>query len=78
MTQRSTDLLISIVASAVSLLLSWPFWRDFEYWPESPLAWYAYFAAGFVLAVYVFQVFITSLRELFEHEAPGHEFDEER
>jgi len=30
-----------------------------------------------VLAVYVFQVFIGSLRELFEHEA-GHELDEER
>lgn len=78
MTQRSTDLLISIVASAVSLLLSWPYWRDFEAWPESQLAWYLYFAIGFVLAVYVFQVFIGSLRELFEHEAPGHEFDEER
>jgi len=77
MTQRSTDLLISIAASAISLLLSWPFWRDFEYWPESPLAWYLYFALGFVLAVYVFQVFIGSLRELFEHEA-GHELDEER
>jgi len=77
MTQRSTDLLISIAASAISLLLSWPFWRDFEYWPESPLAWYLYFALGCVLAVYVFQVFIGSLRELFEHEA-GHELDEER
>jgi len=77
MSQRTADLLISILASVVSLLLSWPYWRDFEYWPESPLAWTLYFAVGFVLAVYVFQVFIGSLREMFEHEASGHEFDEE-
>ncbi|MCC7058848.1 MAG: hypothetical protein IT508_01305 [Burkholderiaceae bacterium] len=77
MTQRSMDLLISLLASAVSLLLSWPYWRDFEYWPESRAAWWVYFILGFVLAVYVFRAFITSLRELFEHEGPGHDLDEE-
>lgn len=77
MPQRSTDLLISVLASVVSILLSWPYWRDFEFWPESQLAWYVYFALGFVLAVYVFQVFIHALRELFEHEAGGHDFDAE-
>lgn len=72
MPQRSMDLLISILASLASILLSWPYWRDFEYWPESRLAWWVYLALGFVLAVYVFLAFIASLRELFEHEQSGH------
>ncbi|WP_238532986.1 hypothetical protein [Rhodanobacter thiooxydans] len=48
--------------------MSWPFWRNFEYWPESHLAWWIYFITGFVLAVYVFYVFIGSLRILFLHD----------
>ncbi|HLT25720.1 MAG TPA: hypothetical protein VK047_03410 [Zeimonas sp.] len=68
MKRRWTDLSISVLASVVSLLLSWPFWRDYQFGPESPSAWTLYFALGFVLAVYVFYVFLGSLRELFEHE----------
>lgn len=77
MSQRTADLVISVLASAVSIALSWPYWRAFEYAPESPLAWYLYFALGFVLAVYVFQVFIGRLRELFGHEASAHAHDTE-
>lgn len=67
MSKRLTDLAISVIACVVATLLSWPFWRDFEYWPESHLAWQIYFAVGFVLSVYVFYVFIGSLRLLFTH-----------
>lgn len=66
--QRSIDLVLSIVASVAAFLLSWPFWRDFEYWPESHLAWWIYFVVGFVLAVYVFYAFISSLHILFLHD----------
>lgn len=65
--QRVTDLTLSVLASAIAFFLSWPFWRDFQYWPESHGAWWAYFAAGFVLSVYVFYVFIGSLHILFQH-----------
>ncbi len=68
MRHRWTDLSISVLASVVSVLLSWPFWRDYQFWPESQWAWEVYFALGFVLAVYVFHAFLGSLRELFEHE----------
>ena len=67
MTQRMTDLTLSVLASVAAFLLSWPFWRDFEYWPESHMAWWIYFVLGYVLAVYVFYVFIGSLRILFMH-----------
>ncbi len=66
--QRIIDLTLAVLATVVAFLLSWPFWRDFEYWPESPLAWWLYFVAGFVLAVYVFYVFIGSLHILFLHD----------
>ena len=68
MTPRITDLTLSMLACVAAVLLFWPFWRDFEYWPESHLAWWVYFVAGFVLAVYVFYVFIGSLRILFLHD----------
>lgn len=67
--QRTIDLTLSVLACVAAFLLSWPFWRDFGYWPESPLAWWLYFIVGFVLAVYVFYVFIGSLRMLFLHDA---------
>lgn len=67
--QRTIRLGLAIVASAGSLALSWPFWRDYSYWAESPTLWLIYFAVGFVLAVYVFFVFFRSLRTLFEHDA---------
>ncbi len=67
--QRTIDLIISVLASALAFLLSWPFWRDFEYWPESHLAWWIYFVLGFVLSIYVFYIFIDSLRMLFTHDA---------
>lgn len=69
MSQRLTDLTLSVLATVVATLLSWPFWRDYEYWAESHLAWWIYFVSGFVLAVYVFYVFIGSLRILFIHDA---------
>jgi len=64
---RITDLAISVLGSVLAFALSWPFWRDFEYWAESRIAWWAYFALGFVLSVYVFHVFIGSLRMLMLH-----------
>ncbi|MFC5387707.1 hypothetical protein ACFPLB_17240 [Aquamicrobium segne] len=67
--QRMFRLAVAIVASGASLALSWPYWRDFEYWPESQSMWLAYFIVGFVLAVYVFYAFLDSLRTLFEHDA---------
>ncbi|MCE5233413.1 MAG: hypothetical protein ABFC67_01935 [Mizugakiibacter sp.] len=70
--QRIIDLTLSVLASAAGFLLSWPFWRNFEYWPESHLAWQFYFSVGFVLAVYVFYIFIGSLRTLFQHDALEH------
>lgn len=72
MAQRIIDISLSIVASAISVLLSWPFWRDFESWTESPQMWQIYFALGFVLAAYVFYIFLGSLRTLFEHDALEH------
>ncbi len=68
MAQRIIDLTLSALAALASLLLSWPYWRDFEYWPESPTMWVLYFIIGFVLATYVFYVFLDSLRTLFLHE----------
>lgn len=72
MTQRITDLTLSVLATVLAFLLSWPFWRAYEYWPESHPAWWIYFVLGFLLAVYVFYVFIGSLRILFLHDTqPG-------
>ncbi|MEO7478722.1 MAG: hypothetical protein ABIT64_05745 [Lysobacteraceae bacterium] len=68
MSQRITDLTISVLACVVFTLLSWPFWRNYEYWAESHAAWWIYFAVGFLLALYVFYVFIGSLRILFIHD----------
>src|SRR3546814_19570348 len=69
MRTRTIDLLLATVASAAALGLSWPYWRDFSYWPESRVAWAAYFCVGFVMAVYVFHVFIVVVRPLFEHDS---------
>ena len=72
MTRRISDLVISLLASVGAFLLSWPFWRDFAYWPASHVAWWIYFVLGFVLSVYVFYVFIGSLHTIFLHGAHGH------
>ena len=69
MMQRITDLALSVLACVVALFLSWPYWRDFAYWPASHTAWSIYFAGGLVLAIYVFYVFIGSLHILFLHAA---------
>lgn len=71
MTQRITDLTLSVLASVIATLLSWPFWTDFEYWPESRLAWWIYVVVGFALSVYVFYAFISSLHMLFLHDTQG-------
>jgi len=67
--QRIIRMALAILASGASLALSWPYWRDFSYWAESEVMWLVYLAVGFVLAVYVFHVYLGSLRTLFEHDA---------
>ncbi|HET6629795.1 MAG TPA: hypothetical protein VFG91_08460 [Woeseiaceae bacterium] len=74
--QRIIDLFLSVVAAIVGIALSWPFWRDFEYWPESGIAWQVYFLLGFALAVYVFYVFLGAVRTLFLHDAWSREAQE--
>lgn len=66
--QRVIRLVIAVLASLVSMALSWPYFRDFEYWAESQTMWLIYFIVGFLLAVYVFMVFIDALATLFEHD----------
>ena len=67
MTQRMVDWILAVVASVVGFALSWPFWRDFEYFAESRDWWWIYFTLGFLLAVYVFYIFIACTRTLFLH-----------
>jgi len=67
--QRAIRMGLAVLGSAVSLALSWPYWRDFGYWPESRVMWRVYFVLGFVLAVYVFYAFLGRLGTLFEHDA---------
>lgn len=69
MAQRTIDLTLSALASLAGLFLSWPFWRNHEFFAESREIWWLYFAVGFVLGVYVFHVFIRCTRTLFEHYA---------
>lgn len=71
MSQRTIDLSLSVLASLAGVLLSWPFFRDHRYWAESPEMWWIYLAAGFLLAIYVFYVFVICLRTLFAHDALG-------
>lgn len=73
MSRRMSDLALSVIAAAIGMALSWPFWRDFHYWPVSHVAWYVYFVLGFVLATYVFHVFLGVLRTLFEHDVLSRE-----
>lgn len=68
MSQRTIDLILSGLASAAALLLSWPYFRDFGSLAESRAAWIAYFVIGYALAVYVFYAFLHNLHELFAHE----------
>nr|WP_246606847.1 hypothetical protein [Lysobacter antarcticus] len=49
--------------------MSWPYFRNFEYWAESRAMWLVYFVVGFLLAVYVFYVLLRITRTLFEHDA---------
>lgn len=60
---------LAVAGSIASLLLSWPYWRDFGYWATSHALWRIYFVAGFCLAMFVFAVFLRSLATLFEHDA---------
>jgi hypothetical protein len=69
MTQRRVDWVLSILAAGLAFALSWPFWRDFEYWGESHVMWWVYFSVGYVMAVYVFRVFLDCVRILFLHDA---------
>ena len=65
--QRLTDLIIAVLATVVAFFFSLPFWRDNEYFAESDLYWRVYFVLGFILGIYVFYVFIGSLRMMFIH-----------
>ncbi|CBL45414.1 Hypothetical protein HDN1F_18310 [gamma proteobacterium HdN1] len=79
--QRLTDLVISFFSTLTAFLLSLPLWRDNEYFAESSAFWNAYFVIGFVLGVYVFYVFIGSLRILFLHareEAAANQSNDEQ
>lgn len=67
--QRIIRMGVASLASAASIALSWPYWRDFEYWAESRTMWLLYFTAGFLLASFVFYVFMGCLATLFEHDA---------
>lgn len=73
MNQRTIDFVLSVIATVAAMALSWPFWRDFHYWPVSQVAWWVYFGLGFVLSVYVFYVFLGALHTLFAHDALGRE-----
>ncbi|MFT0531736.1 hypothetical protein ACMHYJ_02735 [Castellaniella hirudinis] len=75
MAQRVIDLVISALAAALSVLLSWPYWHSVGYWAETPAMWTVYIVVGYVLAVYVFYAFLGSLRTLFLHDAQGHRPD---
>ncbi|MCZ7591907.1 MAG: hypothetical protein M5U15_07015 [Kiritimatiellae bacterium] len=59
---------IAIPAAVLSVALSWPYARNYEYWAESPGMWKIYFIAGFILAVAVFYFFLESLAVLFQHD----------
>lgn len=69
MKQRVIDLTLSVIATLAALFLSWPYWRDFQYWPESPTMWWIYFIVGFFMALYVFYAFIVATRTLFLHDS---------
>ncbi|TAL75238.1 MAG: hypothetical protein EPN56_05880 [Rhodanobacter sp.] len=71
MSQRTIDLSLSTLAAFAGVLLSWPFFRDHRYWAESPEMWWVYIGTGFLLAIYVFYVFVICLRTLFAHDALG-------
>ena len=68
-TRRIIWVTVAIAAALLSFFLSWPWRRDFGYWPESRTMWAIYFSVGFLLAVYVFYVFFDVLRTLFAHDA---------
>ena len=67
-----SDWVIAFLGTLAAFLLSWPYWRDFGYWAESPGLWIVYFVLGAILGVYVFLAFIRALRLLLQHEGPEH------
>lgn len=68
MGQKWIDYILAILGTLVAIGLSWPFWRDFSYFAESRIAWLIYFVGGGLLSVWVFLIFIHSLRTLFLHD----------
>ena len=68
MKQKVIDVVLSMLASAAAVALSWPYHRNFEYFAESETAWNIYFILGFVVCVYIFFIFIHCVRTLFEHD----------
>jgi hypothetical protein len=69
MAQLIIDIVVSLLACLAGFFLSWPFWRSYGYWAESHLAWWIYFVTGFLMAAYVFFIFLRVLRTLFLHDA---------
>lgn len=65
---RIVDWVLSALGSAAGFALSWPFWRDFEYFADSRDFWWVYFVVGYLMGVYVFYVFIACTRMLFLHD----------
>lgn len=61
------DLVVSVLATILFLLLSIPAWWEFSYWGERPWMWAAYFVIGTLLALYVVFVFLRAARILLRH-----------
>ena len=72
MRKRRVEFWLSVIASVAATALSWPFWRDFNYWAVTKQMWLVYFIVGFLLSIYVFYVFLGALHTLFEHDAIEH------
>jgi len=72
MRKRAVDFWLSVAASVAATALSWPFWRDFNYWAVTKEMWVVYFIGGFLLSIYVFYAFLGALHTLFEHDALEH------
>lgn len=72
MRKRAIDFWLSVVASVAATALSWPYWRDFNYWAVTKEMWLVYFIGGFLLSIYVFYVFLGAIHTLFEHDALEH------
>jgi hypothetical protein len=71
-------LIASLVVILLFVRLAVPYWFEFSYWAEAPLAWAAYFVMGTILMVYVFYALLQVWRRLIaenegkDRDAPSH------